>query len=135
MSFVTDGQKSREDGHFVELGPGKQWGQINLRKPCSLSAILIWHYHSQPRVYRDVVVQLCDNPGFASGVTTAFNNDHDNTSGLGIGKDKEYIETNEGRLIDPKGAKARYIRLWSNRNTSNDMNHYGEVEVYGLPSK
>ena len=135
LSFVTDAEKSGEDGYFVELGPGKQWVQIDLKAEFNLNAILIWHYHSQARVFRDVVVQVSDDKDFIKGVTTVFNNDHDNTSGLGIGKDKEYIETNEGRLIDPKGAKARYIRLYSNGNTSNDMNHYVEVEVYGSPAK
>lgn len=135
LSFVTDAEKSGEDGYFVELGPGKQWVQIDLKGEFNLNAILVWHYHSQARVYRDVVVQVSDDKDFIKGVTTVFNNDHDNTSGLGIGKDKEYIETNEGRLIDPKGVKARYIRLYSNGNTSNDMNHYVEVEVYGAPAK
>ena len=134
-SFVTDGEKSGEDGYFVEFGPGKQWVQIDLKEPYTLQAIIIWHYHSQARVYRDVVVQVSDDRDFVGGVTTIFNNDHDNTSGLGIGRDKEYIETNEGRLIDPKGVKARYIRLTSGGNTSNDMNHYVEVEVYGVPIK
>jgi hypothetical protein len=135
LSFVTDAEKSGEDGYFVELGPGKQWVQIDLKGEFNLNAILVWHYHSQARVFRDVVVQVSDDKDFIKGVTTVFNNDHDNTSGLGIGKDKEYIETNEGRLIDPKGAKARYVRLYSNGNTSNDMNHYVEVEVYGAPAK
>ena len=135
LSFVTDGEKSGEDGYFVELGPGKQWVQIDLQAEFNLNAILIWHYHSQARVYRDVVVQASDDKDFIKGVTTIFNNDHDNAIGLGIGKDKEYIETNEGRLIDPKGIKARFIRLYSNGNTSNDMNHYVEVEAYGTPAK
>ena len=135
LSFLTDGQKSGEDGYYVELGPKTQWVQVDLGKSSSLFAILVWHYHSQPRVYRDVIVQVSDDPDFVSGVITLFNNDHDNTSGLGIGKDKEYIETNEGRLIDPKGVKARYVRLSSNGNTANDMNHYIEVEVYGTPAK
>ncbi len=135
LLFLTDGQKSGEDGYYVELGPKIQWVQIDLGKSGNLFAILIWHYHSQPRVYRDVIVQVSDDPDFVSGVTTLFNNDHDNTSGLGIGKDKEYIETNEGRLIDPQGVKARYVRLSSNGNTANDMNHYIEVEVYGTPAK
>jgi len=78
-----------------------------------------------------VVVQVSDDPDFTEGVQTIFNNDHDNSSGLGIGKDKEYIETNDGRLIDPRGVSARYIRLFSRGNTSNEMNHYVEVEVYG----
>ncbi len=56
-------------------------------------------------------------------------------SGLGIGRHKEYIEVSEGRLIDPRGVKARYIRLYSRGNTSNEMNHYVEVEVYGTPEK
>ena len=134
-SFITDGEKSGEDGYFVEFGPGKQWIQIDLKEPYALQAIIIWHYHSQARVYRDVVVQVSDDKDFVSGVTAIYNNDHDNTSGLGIGRDKEYIETNEGRLIDPKGVKARYVRLTSGGNTSNDMNHYVEVEVYGIPVK
>ena len=135
LSFITDGKKSGEDGYYVELGPGLQWVQVDLGKPQALEAIVVWHYHSQARVYRDVVVQVSDDKDFISGVTTLFNNDHDNTSGLGIGKDKEYIETYEGKLVDAKGTKARYVRLYSAGNTSNDMNHYVEVEVYGLPAK
>jgi hypothetical protein len=135
LSFITDGKKSGEDGYYVELGPGLQWVQVDLGKSQSLSAVVVWHYHSQARVYRDVAVQVSDDKDFISGVTTLFNNDHDNSSGLGIGKDKEYIETYEGKLVDAKGIKARYVRLYSAGNTSNDMNHYVEVEVYGLPAK
>jgi hypothetical protein len=135
LNFITDGEKSGEDGYFVELGPEKQWIQIDLQGEFNLNAVVVWHYHAQARVYRDVVVQVSDDKDFVNGVTTLFNNDHDNTTGLGIGKDKEYIETNEGKLIDPKGLKARYLRLFSNGNTSNDMNHYVEVEVYGTPAK
>jgi hypothetical protein len=135
LSFITDGKKSGEDGYYVELGPGLQWVQVDLGKSQPFSAIVVWHYHSQARVYRDVIVQVSDDKDFINGVTTLYNNDHDNTSGLGIGKDKEYIETYEGKLVDAKGAKARYVRLYSGGNTSNDMNHYVEVEVYGLPAK
>ena len=133
LDMITDGEKEGGDGYFVELGPGKQWVQVDLGKPYALQAILVWHYHSQARVYRDVVVQLSDDKDFLKGVQTIFNNDHDNTSGLGIGKDKEYIEGAEGRLIDPKGAKARFVRFYSNGNTTNDLNHYVEIEVYGTP--
>lgn len=135
LDMVTDGEKDGGDGYFVELGPGKQWVQIDLGKSQALSAILAWHYHSQARVYRDVIVQVSDDKDFLKGVTTVYNNDHDNSSGLGIGKDKEYIEVAEGRLFDPKGVKARYVRMYSNGNTSNDLNHYVEIEVYGLPAK
>jgi hypothetical protein len=135
LEMVTDGEKEGGDGYFVELGPGKQWVQVDLGASSALHAILLWHYHSQARVYRDVIVQVSDDKDFLKGVTTIFNNDHDNSSGLGIGKDKEYIEVAEGRLVDPKGIRARYVRCFSNGNTSNDLNHYVEIEVYGTPGK
>ena len=131
LDMVTDGEKSGGDGYFIELGPGPQWVQVDLGAPHALYAILAWHYHSQARVYRDVIVQVSDDPTFKTGVTTIFNNDHDNSSKMGVGKDKEYIEVAEGRLFDPKGAKGRYVRLSSNGNTTNDLNHYVEVEIYG----
>lgn len=135
LPMLTDGEKEGGDGYFVELGPGKQWVQVDLGAPYALQAILLWHYHSQARVYRDVVVQVSNDKDFLKGVTTVFNNDHDNSSGLGIGKDKEYIEVAEGRLFDPKGVAGRYVRFCSNGNTTNDLNHYVEVEVYGTPAK
>ena len=133
LDMITDGEKSGGDGFFVELGPATQWVQVDLGASRPLYAILVWHYHSQARVYRDVVAQVSDDPAFKTGVTTVFNNDHDNSSKLGAGADKEYIEVAEGRLFDPKGAKGRYVRLYSKGNTTNDLNHYVEVEVYGAP--
>ena len=135
LDMITDGEKEGGDGYFVELGPGKQWVQVDLGNSFALQAVLVWHYHSQARVYRDVIVHVSDDKDFLKGVVTVFNNDHDNSSGLGIGKDKEYIEVSEGRLIDPRGARGRYVRLYSNGNTSNDLNHYVEVEIYGTPVK
>jgi hypothetical protein len=132
LDMITDGEKSGGDGYFVELGPGPQWVQIDLGASHPLYAILAWHYHTQARVYRDVIVQVSDDPAFKKGVTTIYNNDHDNTSKMGQGQQKEYVEVAEGRLFDPNGAKGRYVRLYSNGNTSNDLNHYVEVEVYGL---
>jgi hypothetical protein len=133
LDMVTDGEKNGGDGYFIELGPGPQWVQIDLGAPHPLYAILAWHYHSQARVYRDVIVQVSNDPAFKTGVTTVFDNDHDNSSKILQGKDKEYIEVAEGKLFDPKGVKGRYVRLYSNGNTTNDLNHYVEVEVYGLP--
>jgi hypothetical protein len=132
LDMITDGEKAGGDGYFVELGPTPQWVQIDIGASRPLHAILVWHYHSQARVYRDVIVQVSDDPAFKTGVTTVFNNDHDNSSKMGVGKDKEYIEVAEGKLFDPKGAKGRYVRLYSNGNTTNDLTHYVEVEVYGL---
>lgn len=134
LDMIVDGDKDGNEGSWVELGPGKQWVQIDLARDASISAILIWHFHAQARVYRDVVVQVSDDPMFKSGVTTIFNNDFSNEFGLGAGKDLNYIETYEGKLIDAKAAKGRYVRLYSNGNTSNKLNHYIEVEVWGKPA-
>jgi hypothetical protein len=131
LDMITDGEKAGGDGFFVELGPMPQWVQVDLGAPHALHAILVWHYHSQARVYRDVIVQVSSDPAFKTGVTTVFNNDHDNSSKMGAGKDKEYIEVAEGKLFDPKGAKGRYVRFYSNGNTTNDLNHYVEIEVFG----
>ena len=134
LDMVVDGDKDGNEGSWVELGPGKQWVQIDLAKKADIYAIVIWHFHSQARVYRDVVVQTSDDPTFKNGVTTIFNNDFANNLGLGVGKNLNYIETYQGKLIDAKGAKGRYVRLYSNGNTSNKLNHYIEVEVWGKPA-
>jgi hypothetical protein len=133
LSFVTDGDKAGSDGTYVEFGPGVQWVQIDLGAASTIHAIVLWHYHAQARVYHDVVVQLSDDPKFEQGVTTLFNNDDNNSAKLGTGKDLSYIENYEGKLISANGAKARYVRLYSNGNTTDELNHYVEVEVYGQP--
>lgn len=131
LEYATDGDKDGADGSYVELGPGVQWLQIDLEEPREIFAVALWHYHAQARAYKDVIVQVADDADFISNIVTIYNNDHDNSAGLGIGEDKEYIETNGGRLIDAKGFTAQYIRLYSNGSSSSDMNHYIEVEVFG----
>jgi len=134
LDMIVDGDKDGNEGSWVELGPGKQWVQIDLAKRANIYAVLIWHFHSQARVYRDVVVQVSDDPTFKSGVNTLFNSDFSNDLGLGAGKNLSYIETYQGKLIDAKGATGRYVRLYSNGNTANKLNHYIEVEVWGKPA-
>jgi hypothetical protein len=140
LSMITDGDKEGSDGSFVELAPDKQWVQIDLEQPAQIYAIVVWHYHGEARVYHDVVIQAADDADFIENVQTIYSNDFDNSSGLGVGKDLEYIEDFRGRLIDARSAKGepvkgRYVRLFSKGNTSSDLNHYVEVEIYGRPVK
>jgi hypothetical protein len=135
VSQITDGDKEAEEGSYITLGPGKQYVSIDLGAMNEIYAIVFWHFHKTPRVYFDVVVQLADDAGFTKNVRTIFNNDHDNTSKLGAGKDMNYVESSEGRLVDAKGAVARYVRLHSNGNSADEMNHYIEVEVFGRPAQ
>ncbi len=123
--------RKQERGSFVELGPMLQYVTIDLKGRNTIYAIVVWHYHKQAVVYHDVIVQVADDKDFVTNVQTVFNNDIDNTSGRGVGKDMSYVETAEGKLIDAKGVQGRYVRLYSRGNTANDLNHYIEVEVYG----
>jgi hypothetical protein len=131
IEMITDGDKEAADGSYVELGPFQQHVTVDLGDKCNIYAVVLWHFHKQPRVYFDVVVQIADDPDFVTNVKTIFNNDIDNSLGLGVGEDWHYVETAEGKLIDAKGVQGRYVRCYSNGNSNNDLNHYIEVEVFG----
>lgn len=132
--LITDGVKNAGEGHYVELEAGKQWVQIDLEQEVAIHAIHVWHYHSQRRAYKGVVARISNDSEFKEGVTTVFNNDYENTHGFGKGADRPYVETRFGKIIDGRGTTGRYVRLYSAGNTSNDNNHYIEVEVHGIPT-
>jgi len=135
LKQITDGKKDAFDENVVTLRRRTQWVQVDLQGEYNLYAILLWHEHKSPVVYRDVIVQVSDDPEFKNGVHTLFNNDQDNSSGLGVGTDREYFENHEGKLIDAKGTKARYVRCYSKGNTDYALNSYTEIEVYALPAQ
>ncbi len=102
-----------------------------------LYAIVLWHDFTTPVVYRDVIVQVSDDPEFKSGVVTLFNNDQKNSAGMGVGTDREYFEnslTGAGKVVDARGTRARYVRCYSKGSTDSALNTYIEVEAYGLPA-
>ena len=132
LDLITDGDKQAGEGYFVELLEGPQWVQIDMEKSAALNAICVWHYHSQKRAYKGVIIQVSDDATFKTGVTTVYNNDYEDVCKLGKGSDNPYVESRFGLIADGKNAKGRYVRLYSNGNTSNEMNHYIEVEVYGV---
>jgi hypothetical protein len=83
-------------------------------------------------------VQLSNDPDFVEGVRTIFNNDQNNSSGMGIGKEREFYESRFGHRIECPGKNyegivARYVRLYSNGNSFDPTNQYIEVEVIGKP--
>ena len=135
LAKIVDGDKESADSSIMFLRKGTQYVQMDLGSPCELFAIVIWHAHNSAKVYHDVIVQAADDPEFSKDVKTLFNNDQDNSSGLGAGTDREYFETNEGKLINAKGVKARYIRFYSKGSTESALNEYTELEVYGKPAK
>jgi len=133
LDLVTDGDKEASDFGYLATRAGSEWVQVDLGKKATIYAVLVWHNHADARVYRDVIVQVSDDPDFLEA-QTVFNNDIDNTSGLGIGSDMGYVETSEGKLIDCKGVEGRFVRFYSKGSTVDDKNHYTEVSVYGKPA-
>jgi hypothetical protein len=136
LELIVDGDADARPECIVTLAPGPQWIQIDLGATSELAKLWLWHNHLGIHLYYDVVVQLSDDPYFQKDVQTIFNNDHDDTLKLGKGNDPAYVEWSNGRLIDAGRKKARYVRLYSNGNFSEDgNNHYTEVMVFGLPGK
>ncbi len=135
LAKVTDGDKEASEQSIIYLRKGTQWVQFDLGSPQEIFAIVIWHAHNSAKIYHDVVVQVADDQDFIQNVRTVFNNDQDNTSGLGVGTNLEYFETHEGKLIDAKGVKARYVRCYSKGSTESALNEYTEVEIYGRPAQ
>jgi hypothetical protein len=131
LELITDGNKAGTDGTFVELKPGAQSVVIDLETKATIYAVVVWHYHKEARAYAGVVVQTADDPDFITNVQTVFNNDANNETGNGVGRNLRYVETNEGKLIDAKGVEGRYVRLFSNGSDKTPANHYVEVEVWG----
>ena len=129
--FVVDGDKTPDATAMLQLPGGVQWVQLDLGAEHEISAVCVWHDQGDERVYKDVIMQISNDKNFKEGVTTIFNNDHDDSAKLGKGKDKEYRERNDGRPMDAKLTKGRYVRCYSNGSTSEPVNNYIEIEVFG----
>ncbi len=135
LTQVTDGKKEAFDDDAVEMKKGSQWVQVDLGESCSIHAIVMWHDHRYVQIIHDVIMQVSDDPEFKTGVTTLFNNDTDNSSGLGVGTDREYFEIHFGKVVPVKGGKARYVRGYSKGGSLTALNCWQEIEVYALPAK
>jgi hypothetical protein len=123
LAKINDGDKEASEQSIIYLRKGTQWVELDFGSPQEIFAVCIWHAHNSAKVYHDVIVRIADDQDFIQNVQTIFNNDQDNTSGLGVGTDREFFETHEGKLIDTKGS------------TESALNEYTEIEVYGRPAK
>jgi len=135
LAKLTDGDKEAEESSILLLHKGLQWVQFDLSGPHETYAIVVWHAFDTSKIYRSVIVQVADDADFTDNVRTLFNNDQENSAGLGVGADRQYFESNQGKIIDAKGARARFVRFYSNGNSDSRMNEYTEVEIYARPAK
>jgi hypothetical protein len=135
LAKLTDGDKEAEEGSILLLHRGLQWVQFDLGVPQEIYAIVVWHAFDTSKIYRSVIVQVADDADFTENARTLFNNDRENSSGLGVGADRQYFETNRGKIIDAGGARARFVRLYSSGSSESRMNEYTEVEIYARSAK
>ena len=135
LSQITDGKREAFDEEAVEFKKGTQWAQVDLGRSYAIHAIAMWHDHRYVQAMHDIVVQVSDDAEFKTGVTTLFNNDMDNSSGLGVGTDREYFEMQFGRVVVAKGVKARYVRGYTRGSNQSGLNCWQEIEVYALPAQ
>lgn len=130
---ITDGIKTSDGFDFVE---GPEWVQVDLEESASIHAVVVWHFHKSVVIYNDIIVHISDDADFSQNIRTLFNNDHDNSAGMGKGSDTAYISTGWGEIVDARDedltpAKARYIRVYTGKSTDGLSPRYVEVAVYG----
>lgn len=130
-SKLTNGNTASTD--YVTVGSPDQlvYAQIDLGALKDISQIKMWHFYTDGRTYKDVVVQLSQTSDFSSYVTTVFNNDKDNSSGQGYGSDAEYAESANGKTLTFAPVTARYARFWSKGNSVNTNSNYVELQIFG----
>lgn len=135
-SQITDGVKKSGDFDYVELDPGPQHVQIDLGATHTIFCVVVWHYYKNPIIYKDVIIQASNDPEFETGVVTLFNNDDDESSELGAGKDTAYFarwwgEVADARGPDREGTPCRYIRVYTNGGYNDEETRFVEIAVYG----
>ena len=137
LEQLTDDIKT--SGEFDFVG-GPAWVQVDLEEAISIHAIVVWHHYKNADIFDDVIVCVSDDEDFSRNVITLYNNDHDNSSGIGMGVDSAYISSVWGNIIDARdqsytGTTARFIRVYTNRNVDGTVPRYLEIAAYGLRNR
>ena len=133
LEQITDDIKT--SGEFDFVG-GPAWIQVDLEESASIHAIVIWHYYENADIFDDVIVSVSDDENFSWDVRTLYNNDHDNSSGMGTGQDSAYISSLWGNIVDARGlnstgTNARFVRVYTKGNADGAIPRYIEIAVYG----
>lgn len=132
-AYATDGLSNNSNNWVGTNAAGLGWMQIDFGQNYDVDKIKLWHYFADGRIFRDVIVQLSNDPTFRNGVTTVFNNDANNSAGLGAGTDSEYAESASGKVISFSKVNARYARFWINGNNKINSDSWVEAQVFTAP--
>lgn len=137
FQFATDGSVENQENPapgkdplgYLNIHDGFAWVVFDLGASYDLTSAKMWHYYPDGRIYRDLIIQISDDPTFQTGVETVFNNDKDNSLGFGAGADDEYAESKEGKLVTFE-AKGRYVRTSLNGSNKNGGGQLVEFQVF-----
>ena len=103
---------------------------IDFEKEYMIDRVVVKAWHDW--AFTDVIVQLSESADFTSGVYTVFNNDTDNSVGVGAGTDGAYIENpSGGHSFTFAPVRARYMRFYnqSAQNTTR-KSIWEEMQAY-----
>lgn len=140
LSRLTDWNKKSNEDDYVEFLPNDmlQTVQIDLGAEREIFCIVVWHYYKNAIVYRDVIVQTADDREMTKNAAIVFNNDYDNSAGMGVGKNQPYFAGWWGEIIDarPKGRlvqgrRGRYVRVSTCGGEAGEDTRFVEIAVYG----
>jgi len=114
--MLTDGNTETDP----YLG-GPAWVQIDLEEEVQIDTIKLWHYYGDGRTYHENKVALSDKGDFLGEEIVIFDTENG---------DEEYPETAEGKTITFDPVSVQYIRAWVNGSTSNEWNHWIELQAF-----
>ena len=114
-AIITDGNTVSTS--FYNPGSGLQSSTVTLSSAQEISSVKVWHYYLDGRTYNATKTEVSED-----GVTWVKVFDSA-TSGT-------YPETSAGKTHSFDLRKVRYIRDWVNGSSSNNMNHWVEIQAF-----
>ncbi|WP_262680938.1 DUF5123 domain-containing protein [Paenibacillus sp. J5C2022] len=134
--YLTDGSTASGTSVVGNTGYPIAYVQLDLGTFKDVSMFkMFFQASSHLYTYKDLAIQVSETADFYDAFTI-YNNDEDNSIGLGYGEDEEFIATPSGTTIMMAPKKARYIRFWVGGYESGDgvaspLTYIKELEVYG----
>lgn len=131
ISVINDGL-SDPYGAFATLSGTTGFAVIDFKDKYLVDKVITNAWHDWE--FSDVVIQLANDEQFTEGVYTVFNNDVDNSLGLGFGTDGPYKEKGGsiGHVFEFEPVEARYIRFTNKsiKPASEARSIFEEIQVF-----
>lgn len=127
-TFVTDGNF---DPYNVYGTYADTYGFaiVDLGQEYVIDKLIVKAFHDW--TFEDVVLQMALDKDFTQGVYTVFNNDTDNSVGVGAGSDGTYTESGSGHCFKFSPVTARYIRFHNHSvNGRENYSFWEEIQAY-----